>query len=654
MYSKGDGIVIRWTVIPEYMALLLIFVIMLFFYDKRRVRTFRRSLYWVCLWLSAASIAVNLLCVYTIERTRELPIWINIALNSLYFWLSVLMCSAVAFYLFQRMLEYVYDKHCLRRAFTGLAIIMVLYTLLLLWNLSSGVVFWFDAQGNYQRGIYNRVGYLALLVEIVMLLICYVRNRKSVSADMRRVIRTIIPLVVAVGILQVTVFRSLLLNGTIIALADLVIFLGFQSRPIEQDSLTGLGSRKSFFEEVSLRTASGQGFQVVAVSLRDFGGITRKLGHRKGDDLLYQVGRYLTGVHPGCRAYRIRNMEFAVLVPWHNEQTQDELIEKILCRFRQNWYVEKEVCHLPFYGAVVSCRGEGWNAEQVIEQLEYTLQLAKNEGRDYIRFDREVGQMLQREKFLLETMRTALEERKFQVWYQPIFHREKGRFASAEALLRLTDPDGNPISPSEFIPLAEKKGLVDELTWVVLEQVCALLGSGAVPELEQVSINISMGQLLQRDLLERIQQMLDEYQVSPERVKLEITERMLLEDQAYIQETMERMKKHRLGFYLDDFGTGYANFSGVLDLPFEVIKLDRTLLAVHPDKPKAQDLPGVLIPFFHSLGHTIVAEGIETQEQARWMRQAGADRLQGYYYARPMQTEQLIELFQQQKNPVKT
>lgn len=644
---------IRWTVIPEYMALLLILVIMLFFYDKRRVRTFRRSLYWVCLWLSAASILVNILCVYTIERAAELPLWVNVALNSLYFWLSVLMCSTVAFYLFQRMLEYVYDKHCLRRAVLGLTVVMALYTLLILWNLSSGVVFWFDDQGNYHRGVFNRLGYLALLVELMMLVICYIRNQKSISVDMRRVISVIIPIVIAVGILQVTVLRSVLLNGTIIALSDLIIFLGFQSRPIEQDSLTGLGSRKSFFEEVSLRTASGQRYQVIAVALRDFGGITRKIGHRKGDDLLYQVGRYLTGVHPGCRAYRIRNMEFAVLVPWHSEKTQDELLEKILSRFRQNWHVEKETYQLPFYGAAISYQGEGWSAEQVIEQLEYALHLAKLEGREYIRFDREVGQMLQREKFLLTTMRKALEERKFQVWYQPVYHREKGCFASAEALLRLTDPEGHPISPGEFIPLAEKKGLVDELTWVVLEQVCALLGSGAVPELEQVSINISMGQLLQRDLLERIQRMLNDYQVSPERVKLEITERMLLEDQAYIQETMERMKEHRLGFYLDDFGTGYANFSGVLDLPFEVIKLDRTLLAVHPDKPKAQNLPGVLIPFFHSLGHAVVAEGIETQEQAQWMLQAGADRLQGFYYARPMRTEQLVELFQQQKNPVK-
>lgn len=639
---------IRWTLIPEYMALLLILVIMLFFYDKRRVRTFRRTTYWACLWLSVATIVLNISSVYTIENAAQVPLWINMTLNSLYFWLSVLTCSTMAFYLFQRMLEYVYDKHCLRRAATGLILLMVFYTGLILWNLGSGVVFSFDADGNYQRGIYNRLGYLMMLIEIIMLVTCYIRNRRSVSTDMLRVIRIIIPVVVVVGILQVSVLRSVLLNGTIMALANLIIFLGFQSRPIEQDSLTGAGSRKSFFDEISLRTEGRQHYQVIAVALRNFSGVSQKVGHKKGDDLLYQVAKFLGGVHPECRVYRISNVEFAVLLPWYSMQEQEPLLEKIIDRFRQTWLLEEDPCEIPFHAAALTYQGEPWHAEQVMLYLEYTLNLAKAERQELIRFDEDVARRYQRREFLLETMRRALEEHRFQVWYQPVYHREREGFASAEALLRLTDYQGNAVSPGEFVPLAEEYGIIDALTWVVLEKVCALLGSGVVPGLEQVSVNISMRQFLQRDLLERVEQMLRRHRVAPERLKLEITERVLLEDLDYIRETMERMKRHRIGFYLDDFGTGYANFSSVLDLPFEVIKLDRTILSEHPDKPKAQMLPSVLIPFFHNLGYTVVAEGVETEEQAQWMLWCGSDRLQGYHYARPMQEEQMIELFQNQ------
>ncbi len=638
-----------WTLIPEYMALLLILVIMLFFYDKRQVHTFRRSTYWACLWLSTLTIVLNIASVYTIERAAQVPLWINMTLNSLYFWMTVLTCSAMAFYLFQRILEYVYDKHCLKRAVTGLSAVMIIYTGVILWNLVSGVVFSFDAQGNYQRGVFNRLGYLMLLIELIMLLICYIRNRKSVSADLVRVLQIIIPVVVAIALLQVTVMRSVLLNGTIMALADLIIFIGFQSRPIEQDSLTGAGSRKSFFDEVSLRTGSCQHYQVIVVALRNFSDISQKMGHKKGDDLLYQVARFLGGAHPEGRVYRISNVEFAVLLPWHSFQEQEELLQKIMFRFGQTWFLEKEPCEIPFYAAAITYQGQPWKAEQVLLYLEYALGLAKTENLPLVRFDDDVARRYQRREFLLDTMRRAIEDHRFQVWYQPIYHREKDGFGSAEALLRLTDYQGNAVSPGEFIPLAEEYDMIDALTWVVLEKTCALLGSGTVPGLEQVSVNISMRQFLQRDLLERVEQMLHRHNVAPERLKFEITERVLLEDMDYIRETMERMKNHRIGFYLDDFGTGYANFSSVLDLPFDVIKLDRSILSEHPEKPKAQMLPKVLIPFFHSLGHVVVSEGIETQEQAQWMLQCGADRLQGYYYARPVREEQLVELFQAQE-----
>lgn len=640
---------IRWSLVPEYIALVMILVIMLFFYDKRRVRTFRRSLYWACLWLSVASIGINIISVYTIENFAQIPLWVNIAVNSLYFWITVLLCSTIAFYLFQRLLEFVYDKHCLKRAATGLGIIMTVYTLLTLWNLESGVFFSFDAAGNYQRGVYNRVGYLALLVEIVMLIICYVRNRKSVSGDMKRVISIMIPVVVLIGILQVSVLRAVLLNGTIIALADLVIFLGFQSRPIEQDSLTGAGNRKSFFDELSMRTAGGQCYQIVAVALRNFADVSQELGHKRADDLLYQVARFLNDVHPEGRVYRISSVEFAVLLPLQTRQRQEELLQKILDRFERLWFLDERSCELPFHGAFLVCEDKSWDAEQVMQYLEYTLSLAKSERREMIRFDDEVASRYRRREYILETMDRAITDHRFQVWYQPVYHRDRDCFASAEALLRLTDYRGNTVSPGEFVPLAEEYGMIDTLTWQVLEKVCALLGSGLVPGLEQVSVNISMRQFLQHDLLERIEQVMRRYHVAPERVKFEITERVLLEDEEYIRETMERMKRHRLNFYLDDFGTGYANFASVLDLPFEVIKLDRTILSDHPGKPKARMLPNVLIPFFHSLGQTVVAEGVETAQQAKWMLDCGADRLQGFYYARPMEEERLIEMFQEQE-----
>ena len=184
----------HWALVPEFIAFLIVGVIMLFYHDKKQISTFRRKLFWVCLGISEVSIILNVTCVYLIEYAKHVPVMLNIVMNTLYFWISMMMCTVMVFYLFQRILEYVYDRGCIRKAVIGLSSIMVIYTCLAIWNLWSGVFFYFDEAGIYHRGVYNRVGYGGLLIEAIMLIICYIRNRKSVSKETSRVLKQQFPL----------------------------------------------------------------------------------------------------------------------------------------------------------------------------------------------------------------------------------------------------------------------------------------------------------------------------------------------------------------------------------------------------------------------------------------------------------------------------
>ena len=638
----------HWALIPEFIALLFIIVIMLFFYDKHRVRTFRRSLFWGCLWSSVTSILLNVAGSYLIAYPKAVSLEFNTLVNTLYFWCSVLMCSMVALYLFHKMLEYVYNKHCLRRAFIGVGSVMAVYTLFAIWNLKSGVLFYFDAAGAYHRGIYNRLGYLGLLIEVLMLIMCYIRNRRSISKEILRVIQIIIPIALILAGLQVTVLRSLYLNGTIIALVDLVIFINFQSHPIEADSLTGLGNRKSFLDEIKLRTAGHQQYQIVCISLQNFGMITRRLGYAIGDGILNKVAQYFSSLHPEGRAYRIASVSFAVLLPIHDRSEQDVAIEKIMARFGKVWEIGKTSCELPYYGASLFYQLQNWTPEQVMVYLEYTLAQAKIDDKQMLLFDDTIEKRYERREHLIQTMQRAIADRRFHVYYQPVYNCRTFMFDTAEALVRLTDYNGASISPGEFIPLAEETRLIDDISWIVIEKVCALMGEDGVPGLNQVSINLSVQQFMQKDLVERIETLMKRYHTPAEALRFEITESAILDDESLVKNVMEQMKAHGFTFYLDDFGTGYSNFSRVQDLPFEVIKLDRSLLLSASLKPGAQALPDVLIPYFHSLGYMIVAEGVETAEQMEWMIRIGADRIQGFYFARPMTERNLRALFHEQ------
>jgi len=287
------------------------------------------------------------------------------------------------------------------------------------------------------------------------------------------------------------------------------------------------------------------------------------------------------------------------------------------------------------------CCGEATeSAEVLVDRLEYALSLAKKQ-QGVVRFDETILLQMQRRHELTVLLRRSIAEGRFQVWYQPIHCCHKQNFCSAEALLRLSDFDGTPIPPDVFIPLAEETGLISDLTWIVLEDICRLLSSGTVPRLQSVSLNLSMQQLLDPELAGHIRQILDRYAVAPGRIKAEITERFLLHDAACARTQLAALADAGIDIYMDDFGTGYSNLSSVLDYPFTFIKLDRSLVLHVPGDQRAELMLRTLVTMFHSLGKRLITEGVETASQAAYAAGCGSDMIQGFYFARPMPPDQL-------------
>ena len=173
-----------------------------------------------------------------------------------------------------------------------------------------------------------------------------------------------------------------------------------------------------------------------------------------------------------------------------------------------------------------------------------------------------------------------------------------------------------------------------------------------MPDLKSVSLNLSKQQLLDPRLTEHIARKLEEYRLTPDRLKIEITERFLLQDAQYARRQLDSLLALRLEIYMDDFGTGYSNLTSVLNFPFTFIKLDRSLVYRVPEDRQAELMVRTLLALFHDMGKRLVAEGVETEVQALRLRDLGADMIQGFYYARPMPPEQLTAFFTQSRlNP---
>ena len=624
---------VMWSLAAELLGLIIHIILILYYHERRLVSNSRRKIYQVCLCISVLTILLNIVCVHMVTQPAVVSHGVNMLLNSLYFILCVLTCSVMAVYMFALTLEHVYDKRCLRITGRIVLILNIIFWGIVIWNLRSGVLFYFDENQIYIRGPLNRIGYLVMAIEMLMLVLCYMRNRRSVSRPVVRLIRTM-PVIAAICIVFQHIYKDLQLNGMFMAIVNMVIFISFQTRRSEVDSLTFIGNRNSFFEELSLRIASRQYFQVVLVCLKQFSLVNEKFSYKKGDEFLYNIARELDHILPGAKAFRFGNVEFAVLLPYATEEESTGSLKRIQERFEERWELGAVGSYIQAYFTDVIYRGQEWNATQIIEYLESGIHYAKKEPGGLRRFDIKLLEQLNRRK-RMDIMETSIRQRRFKVWYQPVFNLKTNRFSSAEAPLRLRDYDGEPVSPSEFIPLAEETGLIDDLSWIVLEEVCTLLGQMR-DKIDSISINLSMQQFEDRSLCARIHECLNRSGLNPDQLKIEVTERVLLQDMDYMKMMMEEMTGEGFGFYLDDFGTGYSNISCALSLPFEYIKLDRSLLVRLPGDSKVQVFVRSMVETFHAMGQKIVAEGVEEEEQIELLRQFGVDCVQGYYYGKPM------------------
>lgn len=254
---------------------------------------------------------------------------------------------------------------------------------------------------------------------------------------------------------------------------------------------------------------------------------------------------------------------------------------------------------------------------------------------------RESGKRRRRE--LLRLVRQALAGDSFELYYQPVYDCERRQFRSAEGLIRLRDENGGLVSPGEFIPLAEGAGLMGEISRQVLEKAVSFLERYPAGFLEQLSINLSAGELEDGKFLDWTWKLLEHHRVLARRLRIELTERVRPASPGKLQEAMERLTDAGTGFYLDDFGVGYSNLERMLSLPFEAVKLDASLTAgLRQDERKYRSIRH-MVSMLHEAGFLVVAEGIETGEEAGKAKELFVDRIQGFYYARPMPESRFLE-----------
>lgn len=259
----------------------------------------------------------------------------------------------------------------------------------------------------------------------------------------------------------------------------------------------------------------------------------------------------------------------------------------------------------------------------------------------------EARRLIRRRHAIEGLLEEALTADRLEVYYQPLCTVRDGKFTEAEALLRLKDQNGAYVPPEEFIPVAEATGEIVEIGYAVLRSVCRYLNYllACHIDVDSISVNLSVVQLMRDDAVPKLLGVIRESGVSPNRILFEITESILIRNYDLIARRIRELSAAGVQFALDDFGTGYSNLSHVIDLPFDAVKIDKSLIWDSMENRKCSIMIRDLTRTFKNMNMTVTAEGVETTAHDLFVRLCGCDRIQGFLYARPMPESRAADYF---------
>ena len=422
---------------------------------------------------------------------------------------------------------------------------------------------------------------------------------------------------------------------------------------VNHDPLTGLPNRRLLNEllEHSIRRAERDDYQIALlfIDLDRFKTINDSLGHQVGDKLLYEASRRISqSMRESDVVGRLGGDEFVVMMDMINQAEDAALVaQKIIHALQIEFIIDgKEIFISASIGISIFPK-DGVDVDNLIKAADIAMYQVKNKGKNNHCFYSDDLSKNALERFTMENqLRRALERNQFEVYYQPQVSLITGGIIGAEALIRWNHPELGLVSPAKFIPVAEETGLIVQIgEWVLRQaamQAMRWIADGYA--MQWVSVNVSVVQIMRSNFADTVYGMLIETDCDPSILELEITESTVMHNTEYVIDTFSRIKQLGLRLAIDDFGTGYSSLSNLKRLPLDKIKIDQSFVRGLPEDLDDAAIANAINAMARSLGFTVIAEGVETLAQAKFLQTMGCEEAQGYLYSKPITTTEFTKL----------
>ena len=413
------------------------------------------------------------------------------------------------------------------------------------------------------------------------------------------------------------------------------------------DPLTGIYNREGFFRAVRERLDAERGrvFYLVRVNIRDFKLVNQLFGFERGDEVLRETAEMLSGGRLLAEtAGRIHSDHFAILI---REENFSERSLRACFRILSGRFSSMEYA-LEYRVGIYKITDPETDVSIMSDRANVALSSIGSDSLQLLAYyDESMMSQILMEKEILSEFQFALKERRFRVYLQPIV-RPDGTLDSAEALVRwVRSKEEKVAQPVDFIAILEKTGLIHEMDTFVWEEAARILRSwkGTPLEKTRISVNISPKDVFYVDLEATFSDLVELYDISPERLNLEFTETMLMTEPSRYIELISRLRGKGFRVEIDDFGSGYSSLNMLKDIVCDTLKIDMEFLKETQNRVRSRIIMESVVNMSRKLGMQVIAEGVESGEQRNLLTQMNCDLLQGYYFAKPMPVEEFEEQY---------
>ncbi|XZN90303.1 MAG: putative bifunctional diguanylate cyclase/phosphodiesterase [Microcoleus sp.] len=425
------------------------------------------------------------------------------------------------------------------------------------------------------------------------------------------------------------------------------------------DSLTNLPNRSLLREKLSQllneQTELSEFIPVVTLSLDRINRINSTLGHHIGDLVICSIAQRLNNCTNKINlAARLEAAEFAlVLEPVKDKQDAVKIVQSILEIVAQAIIVESSEVYVTASMGISLYPADGRDAETLLKNAYTAMYYAQEKGGNNYQFHARNIAAHSINKLAQEiSLRNALKRSEFEVYYEPKVEIKSGKIVGAEALVRWNHPEMGRVSPGEFIPMAEEMGLIAPLGEWVLETACrqtqAWQAQGLGPL--RVAVNVSARQFDQKNLTQRVSQILTKTGLDPKYLELELTESLVLQDETAVAQAFSVWKQMGIRVAIDDFGTGYASLSYSKRFPFDVLKIDKSFIRNITEDRQNAAITIAIIQMAHSMNMTVVAEGVEDEQELAFLCTHDCDEIQGYFFSKALPQDEFEALLKSGKH----